>query len=135
MADPIRIPEDRLEEIREQAARTGNVQNDGVVPISSPFPTAIRARSYHGNPLLKPPTWTWQVPLYFFVGGVAGTSAVIALAAHLFGNAGLLRAALWIGFAGALLAPPLLIADLGRPVRFLNMLRVFKLQSAMSVGA
>jgi hypothetical protein len=44
--------------------------------------------SYHGNPVLKPPTWTWQVPLYFFVGGVAGTSAVIALVAHLFGNAG-----------------------------------------------
>jgi hypothetical protein len=41
----------------------------------------------------------------------------------------------WIAAAGALIAPPLLIADLGRPARFLNMLRVFKIQSPMSVGA
>jgi formate-dependent nitrite reductase membrane component NrfD len=33
------------------------------------------------------------------------------------------------------LSPPLLISDLGRPERFLNMLRVFKVQSPMSVGA
>ncbi|HWY60079.1 MAG TPA: NrfD/PsrC family molybdoenzyme membrane anchor subunit, partial [Terriglobales bacterium] len=91
--------------------------------------------SYHGNPVLKPPTWTWQVPLYFFVGGVAGISALVAMVAHLFGNAGLLRAGLWVGFAGALISAPLLIADLGRPTRFLNMLRVLKLRSAMSVGA
>jgi formate-dependent nitrite reductase membrane component NrfD len=85
--------------------------------------------------VLKPPTWTWQVPLYFFVGGVAGISALVAMVAHLFGNAGLLRAGLWVGFAGALISAPLLIADLGRPTRFLNMLRVLKLRSAMSVGA
>ena len=36
---------------------------------------------------------------------------------------------------GGALSPPLLIADLGRPERFLNMLRVFKVQSPMSVGA
>src|ERR1700733_7686158 len=129
------ISEDRLDAIREQAARTGIVQDNGIVPSSSPFPKPALESSYHGNPVLKPPTWTWQVPLYFFVGGVAGISAVIALAAHLFGNAGLLRAGLWIGFLGALISAPLLIADLGRPARFLNMLRVFKWRSAMSVGA
>jgi hypothetical protein len=42
---------------------------------------------------------------------------------------------LWIALSGALVSPPLLIADLGRPTRFLNMLRVFKLRSPMSVGA
>jgi len=36
---------------------------------------------------------------------------------------------------GAAASPPLLISDLGRPERFLNMLRVVKLQSPMSVGA
>jgi hypothetical protein len=127
--------EDRLDALREEAARTGKVQGHGIAPTGGPFPKQALPLSYHGNPVLKPPTWTWQVPLYFFVGGVAGTSAVIALAAHVFGNAGLLRAGLWIGLLGGLVSAPLLIADLGRPARFLNMLRVFKLRSAMSVGA
>lgn len=131
-ADP-QITEARLDALREQA-RTGQVQTHGIVPVGGPVPKPASA-SYHGNPVLKPPTWTWQVPLYFFVGGVAGISAVIALAAHLFGNAGVIRAGLWIGFLGALISAPLLIADLGRPTRFLNMLRVFKPRSAMSVGA
>jgi hypothetical protein len=59
---------------------------------------------------------------------------VVALVAYFFADVALTRAALWIAFAGALLSPPLLIADLGRPARFLYMMRVFKLQSAMSVG-
>ncbi|MGC1434395.1 MAG: NrfD/PsrC family molybdoenzyme membrane anchor subunit [Terriglobales bacterium] len=135
MAANPQFKEERLDALREEAARTGKVQDHGVAPVGSPFPKPASGVSYHGNPVLKPPTWTWQVPLYFFVGGVAGISAVIALAAHLFGDAGLLRAGLWIGFLGALISAPLLIADLGRPARFLNMLRVFKWRSAMSVGA
>jgi hypothetical protein len=135
MAANPKITEDRLDALREEASRTGKIQDRGIVAVGSPFPKPDSAMSYHGNPVLKPPTWTWQVPLYFFVGGVAGISAVIALAAHLFGNAGLLRAGLWIGFLGALISGPLLIADLGRPARFLNMLRVFKWRSAMSLGA
>jgi formate-dependent nitrite reductase membrane component NrfD len=135
MAADRHITEARLDALREEAARTGKVREGGIVPVASPFPKAPIAGSYHGNPVLKPPTWTWQVPLYFFVGGVAGISALIALVVHLIGNTGLLRAELWVGFAGALVSAPLLIADLGRPARFLNMLRVFKPRSAMSLGA
>jgi Polysulphide reductase, NrfD len=135
MAKETQITEDRLDALREEAARTGKLQHEGIVPVASPFPKAISATSYNGNPVLKAPTWTWQVPLYFFVGGVAGISAVIALVTHVSGNVGLMRVALWIALAGALISPPLLIADLGRPARFLNMLRVFKLRSAMSIGA
>ncbi|HVH88749.1 MAG TPA: NrfD/PsrC family molybdoenzyme membrane anchor subunit [Terriglobales bacterium] len=135
MAEPVHITEERLDTLREEAARNGKVQTHGIVPVASPFPKPACTANYNGNPVLKPPTWTWQVPLYFFVGGVAGTSSLIALIAHLYSNAGLLRAALWVGFAGALISPLLLIADLGKPARFLNMLRVFKLRSAMSVGA
>src|SRR5246127_4376819 len=135
MAADSQMTEGRLEALREEAARTGTVQHRGVQPVGGPFPQPASAKSYNGNPVLKEPTWTWQVPLYFFVGGVAGISALIALLAHLSHSAGLTRAGLWIGVAGALISPPLLIADLGRPSRFLNMLRVFKLQSAMSVGA
>lgn len=133
-ADP-RITEDRLDALRQEAALTGKVRDRGAVPIGSPFPEPGNSPGYHKNPVLKPPTWTWQVPLYFFAGGTAGISALIALIADFYGHAGLVRSALWVGFAGALISPPLLIADLGRPRRFLNMLRVFKLQSAMSIGA
>jgi formate-dependent nitrite reductase membrane component NrfD len=93
------------------------------------------APSYYGNPLLKPPVWTWEVPAYFFVGGASGASAVLAAAAQLSGaDEKLVRDARWIALIGAGLSAPLLISDLGRPERFLNMLRVFKPQSAMSVG-
>jgi formate-dependent nitrite reductase membrane component NrfD len=84
---------------------------------------------------LKAPVWTWEVPLYLFLGGTAGAAAVIALGARLAGDPALARAALGIAAAGALLSPPLLISDLGRPRRFLTMLRVIKLRSPMSVGA
>ena len=86
--------------------------------------------------LLKPPVWTWEVPTYLFVGGVAGISAVIALAAGVTDtHVTLARDARFIALAGGLLSPLFLISDLGRPSRFLYMLRVFKLRSAMSVGA
>ncbi len=96
-------------------------------------------------PLLKAPVWTWEVPAYFFVGGASGAAAVIAAIAGFRGDAvslssvaafaSIAERARWIAAVGALIAPPLLISDLGRPARFLNMLRVFKIQSPMSVGA
>jgi len=91
---------------------------------------------YYGLPTVKAPVWTWEIPAYFFVGGAAGAAAVIASAARMAGaSTELVRDARWVAAAGAALSPPLLIADLGRPERFVNMLRVFKLQSPMSVGA
>lgn len=92
--------------------------------------------SYYDLPLLKPPVWTWEVPAYFFVGGAAGAASVLALAAQLNrADEALVRDARWIAAIGAAVSAPLLISDLGRPERFLNMLRVFKPQSPMSVGA
>jgi len=91
---------------------------------------------YYGLPTLKQPVWTWEVPAYFFVGGAAGAAATIAAAARMAGGRPeLVRDARWIAAVGGAISPPLLIGDLGRPERFLNMLRVFKLQSPMSVGA
>jgi formate-dependent nitrite reductase membrane component NrfD len=96
-------------------------------------------------PLLKSPVWTWEVPAYFFVGGASGAAALIAAIAGFRSDAASLSSvssfasiaehARWIAATGAIIAPPLLISDLGRPARFLNMLRVFKIQSPMSVGA
>ena len=92
--------------------------------------------TYYDLPLLKPPVWTWEVPAYFFVGGAAGAAAVLGAAAQLAGgDEKLVRDARWIAPSAPALSAPLLISDLGRPERFLNMLRVFKPQSPMSVGA
>lgn len=82
------------------------------------------------------PVWTWEIPTYFFAGGAAGAAALIALAARLSGDdTTLVRDARVVAVIGAALSPALLISDLGRPTRFLSMLRVFKTQSPMSVGA
>jgi hypothetical protein len=92
--------------------------------------------SYYGAAPLKPPVWTWEIPAYFFVGGAAGAASLVAAVARSAGAGdALVRDARWVAAVGAALSPPLLISDLGRPARFLNMLRVFKLQSPMSVGA
>jgi hypothetical protein len=125
--------EKRLEELREQAWKEGVVPGKGVDVAGGPIP---RKPGYYGQPVVKPPVWTWEIPLYFFMGGLAGMSAVIASGAVLFHHVDLARAALWVAaIAGAVLSPVLLIMDLGRPRLFLNMLRVFKHRSAMSMGA
>ena len=91
---------------------------------------------YYGQPVVKPPVWTWEIPAYFFVGGMAGMSGVVAAAARFIaGDLRLSIAALWIAAVGAGVSALLLISDLGRSSRFLNMLRVFKRRSPMSVGA
>jgi formate-dependent nitrite reductase membrane component NrfD len=92
-------------------------------------------RSYYGRPVIKEPTWTWEIPAYFFTGGLSGASSVLSLFARFSGNAKLARAALYAGAAADLASPPLLVADLGRPERFHHMLRVFKVSSPMNVGA
>ena len=106
------------------------------VPSSeSAFPVASTQHGYYQLPMVKEPSWSWEVPLYLFVGGAAGSAGLIAAVARLTGDEDeLVRHARKIAFAGAILSPALLISDLGRPERFLAMLRVFKPQSPMSVG-
>jgi formate-dependent nitrite reductase membrane component NrfD len=149
---PDATSEARLAELR-RAGAAGAVDASGVRAEGGPLPAAAGADdvaaaglrgstggaapvSYYGRPVLKEPTWTWEVPLYFFVGGAAGAAAVIGAAARRSGgDEELARDARWIAAAGGALSAPLLISDLGRPERFLAMLRVMKLGSPMSVGA
>jgi hypothetical protein len=92
--------------------------------------------SYYGRPILKAPTWkTPDVPLYLFLGGLAGASAVLAEGAAATGRPDLERVARLAASAGAGLGTVALIHDLHRPERFLNMLRVFKPTSPLSVGS
>jgi hypothetical protein len=92
-------------------------------------------RSYHGQPVIKEPIWTWEIPCYFFTGGLAGSSAGLAYLSELRGNEVLARRAWGTALVGVSLSPALLVSDLGRPLRFLNMLRMFKVTSPMSVGS
>ncbi|HEY1263176.1 MAG TPA: NrfD/PsrC family molybdoenzyme membrane anchor subunit [Terriglobales bacterium] len=127
--------EKRIIEIRREAERKGTVKAPGIHPAGAPFPLASPETGYYGIPLLKQPPWTWEIPLYFFVGGAAGAAAVVgAIADYTGADRRLVRDARWIAAAGSVISPALLISDLGRPERFLNMLRVFKPRSPMSVG-
>jgi Polysulfide reductase len=100
----------------------------------APAPRGV-VRSYHGQPVIKEPVWTWEIPLYFFTGGLGGASAGLAYLSELRGNEVLARRAWAAALTGMALSPPLLISDLGRSTRFLNMLRMFKVTSPMSVGS
>ena len=97
--------------------------------------TEAPSASYHGQPVLKAPVWSWEIPNYLFAGGLSGASAGLAYLAQLRGEDELSRRA-WITATAAITAcPPLLISDLGRPERFIYMLRMFKVTSPMSVGS
>jgi formate-dependent nitrite reductase membrane component NrfD len=94
-------------------------------------------KNYYNLPLIKKAHWTWEIFLYFFIGGIAGCSYLAATLADLLGSArdaSLIRAGRYLSFVGIIICPILLIKDLGRPERFHHMLRVFKLRSPMSLG-
>ena len=91
--------------------------------------------SYYGKPVLNPPVWEARdIAGYFFLGGLAGGSSLLAAGADLTGRPELARAAKAGAGAAITLSLAALIHDLGRPARFLNMMRVFKVTSPMSVG-
>jgi hypothetical protein len=87
------------------------------------------------GPILNPPVWTWEVPLYFWFGGIAAGSSFVALACDLAGDERSAAVARKVALGALGPSPVLLILDLGRPERFVNMLRIFKPRSPMSMGA
>ncbi len=92
--------------------------------------------SYYGKPILNPPTWqSPDIPGYLFLGGLAGGSSLLAAGADLTGRPVLAKVAKSGAAAAAALSIAALVHDLGRPGRFINMMRVFKVTSPMSVGS
>jgi formate-dependent nitrite reductase membrane component NrfD len=91
-------------------------------------------KNYYGIPPIKPAHWTWQIPIYFWIGGIGAGTQLFATVAQLLGHKdeALTRASRYTVLATMLLSPVLLIWDLGRPERFYNMLRILKLRSPMS---
>jgi len=96
------------------------------------------AEGYYDYPVVKRPVWTWEVPAYFWLGGMAAGAYVTASLAQNFGSADDRRVAAggyYVAAAALVPCAPLLIADLGRPDRFHHMLRIFKPLSPMNLGA
>ncbi|MFD5033010.1 NrfD/PsrC family molybdoenzyme membrane anchor subunit [Streptomyces sp. NPDC058405] len=92
--------------------------------------------SYYGRPVIKAPSWSARdIAGYFFLGGLAGAGSVLAAGAHLSGRTATATAMKISSLAAVTLSAAALVNDLGRPSRFVNMLRVFKPTSPMSVGS
>src|SRR3989440_5152610 len=97
----------------------------------------LEEASYYDFPVLKAPTWHWEITWYFFFGGLAAGCYVVASIASLFGSRedrAVARTGYYLSLLSLLPCPLLLIKDLGRPERFLHMLRMFKVKSPMSMG-
>ena len=96
-----------------------------------------RPATYYGVPPIHKPHWKWLIISYFFLGGLSAGSYVVATAAELVGHRDdrdTVRVGRYLSLFALIPCPILLILDLGRPERFLNMLRVLKLRSPMSLG-
>ena len=87
------------------------------------------------GPIIRPAVWTWEIPLYFWFGGIATGSSFVAVACDAAGDHRSATIARRVTLAAVGPAAPLLVMDLGRPERFLNMMRIFKPRSPMSMGA
>ena len=91
-------------------------------------------KNYYGIPPIKHAHWTWQIPIYFWIGGLGAGTQLFATVAQLLGHEdeALTRVSRYTVLFTMLVSPVLLIWDLGRPERFYNMMRILKLRSPMS---
>lgn len=102
------------------------------------IPQRVNEPGYYGLPILKRPSWKWEIALYFFFEGISAGSNVLCSVAQLTRSGkyeAMVRSGRYLSFATMLISPPLLIADLGRPERFHHMLRIWKKTSPMNHGA
>jgi len=90
--------------------------------------------SYYGRPVVKPSPWENDIPAYLFLGGLAAGSSLLGAGADLTGRPALRTTGRIGALAGISLSMLALVHDLGKPSRFVNMLRVAKPTSPMSVG-
>jgi hypothetical protein len=118
---------------RRRRARGGGGSFDGSREM--PMVPEAEFSSYYGRPVVKPPPWGHEVGAYLFLGGVAGGSGLLAAGAQLTGRTRLRRNTRLTAMAAVLLSLVALVKDLGRPERFLNMLRTFKPTSPMNLGS
>src|ERR671919_1926969 len=118
------------------STQDGVPQSNGQVQTSH-HPEADPGRkdkNYYGIPPIKHAHWTWQIPVYFWIGGIGAGVHLFSTIAQLLGHEdrALVRTSRYTVLLTMILSPVLLISDLGRPERFYNMLRIVKLRSPMN---
>ena len=91
--------------------------------------------SYYGQNIVKPAPWEEEIAIYLFFGGMAAGSGLIGAGADITHRHSLRRVARIAGLGSLGIGATALVIDLGRPERFLNMMRTAKLTSPMSVGS
>ena len=99
--------------------------------------TQSPADTYYDQPVVKAPPWGGKVSAYIVLGGVAGSSAALGAAAQVLGGGrlgALVRSSRALSALTATAGAGLLMADLGRPDRFLHMMRLVRPTSVMNVG-
>ncbi|WP_240372535.1 NrfD/PsrC family molybdoenzyme membrane anchor subunit [Brevibacterium zhoupengii] len=99
-----------------------------------PMVEDVEFSSYYGRPIVKAPPWGDEIAIYLFLGGLAGGSSLLGLGAQLSDRPQLRIATRLTAITATGVGGVALVADLGRPERFLNMMRVFKVSSPMSMG-
>lgn len=99
-----------------------------------PMVEDVEFTSYYGRPIVKAPPWGDEIALYLFLGGLAGGSSLLGLGAQFTDRPGLRIATRLTAITATGVGGAALVADLGRPERFINMMRVFKVSSPMSLG-
>ena len=133
-------------EASEQIAKSRQEQVQEVTPQPwDRVPTVVeRDPTYYDRPVLKQSVWSIDIPLYYFVGGAAGAALTLGAAVQLacLNNeeckGDLRRFAAhchWTGIIGSTVGAAFLIHDLGKPSRFLHMVRVFRPTSPMNIGS
>ena len=117
-------------------ARGGSdwLSRDGGGRREAPAVPDAEFSSYYGRAVIKPVPWKHEIPAYLFLGGLAAGSGLLGTGAAATGRDALRRNSRLTAMTMVALSGATLVADLGRPERFLNMLRTVKLTSPMSVG-
>jgi formate-dependent nitrite reductase membrane component NrfD len=133
-----------------EAAQQQSRENDRHLATIAPAPwdripcVESADTTYYDRPLLKQSVWSIDIPIYYFLGGTAGAALTLGAAVQLVESCGgprgrhpLRRVSAichWTGIIGSTVGGAFLIHDLGRPSRFLNMMRVFRPTSPMNMG-
>jgi len=130
-----------VSEMTERAPYGRRKRRDGDFSTNADSPRGSRPyrdETYYSRPSIKPSHWGWLIAGYYFVGGIAGGTQVIATVVDLASpqrDRTIVRAGRYISLVALLASPPLLIADLQTPDRFYNMLRIVRPTSPMSIGS
>ena len=131
--DSLRPPDDGRR--RRKRGGKGKRRGGGDGAREMPMVPDVEFSSYYGRPVVKPAPWGHEVGAYLFLGGVAAGSGLLAAGGQLTGRAILRRNARLSALVAVTLSAAALVKDLGRPERFVNMLRTIKLTSPMSLGS